>query len=143
MSREDQIKQVWEFENNLADCYPLPSYDANLPIPLYDPVGVKIPHHANKASLVSDEDFPFWLTEWAQADSLDILLRSTDPSDLARLYVLLEKTHAHIHALIKRASEDPGTVVIGTYLSFTLMHAGVEKLMQNTLAKIKKARGLI
>ncbi len=92
--------------------------------------------------MVPDDDYPFWLTEWAQADSLAPLLKSTNASDLARLYGLLEKAHTDIHTLIRHASEDPGTLVVGTYLSFTFMHAGVEALMGDTLAKIKKLRGL-
>lgn len=129
-------EQYWQLENVLADCYPLPDFRQSYTLFGYS--SEDIPHQRSKASTVPDQDFPLWLAEWAQHKSLGSLLSSDKLSDLRRLYKLLETTHSRLHQMIDTAARDSGAVGVGAYLSLTLMHAGVESLMQQTLVKLGK-----
>ena len=130
-------EEFWQMEKSLADCYPLPDFQEALGIPLFLPERVP-PLHAKNAPLVEDQDFSLWLAHFTQQYPLEGLLRSNRLGDLRRLWDYLEKAHSRVHVMIEHAARDAGEVVVGTYLTLTIMHAGVEKLMEQTLAKIGK-----
>lgn len=119
----------WQVENSLEDCYPLPDFTANLPIPMFPPE-TELPGSPSKAHEVPTEWYGLWLSLIARDMSLKRFLRVGSTSDMMRFYQALEKAHVAVHSLIERAAKDPGMVVVGHYLNLAIWHTGVESLMQ-------------
>ena len=128
---------VWRMEASTADCYPLPSYEDNMPLPLFT-LAEDAPASADMAHRVPDDQYYLWLTEFAHLQDIDELLQSKRLSDLNRLHLMLEKAHNRLHYMIEQAGQYPHTIVVGGYLSLVLMHAGLKTLMSQVQDRAKK-----
>lgn len=133
-------EEAWLVENALSDCYPMPDFMAKVPIPLFPNEGF-LPAEIKDQHKVPDEFYTLWVAAIAREQSLDQFIKARSPGDLMRFWHLMEKAHKRVHYSLRAASEDPGEVVTGTYLTLAIYHMGLELVMSKLEPYLLKNRG--
>lgn len=133
-------KEVWSVENALSDCYPLPDFMAKVPIPLFPDEEI-LPSQIKDQHKVPNELYALWVAAIAREQSLDQFIKARSPGDLMRFWHLMEKAHKRVHYSLRAASEDPGEVVTGTYLTLAIYHMGLELVMSKLEPYLLKNMG--
>lgn len=123
----------------VADCYPLPDFKDSLGgLPLFpdDHIANEVMNKPTRVGEVDYQSYDLYVTQFAQLEGLERLMRTRKYSDLHNLWQLLEKAHRQSHRMMHDLANYSGSVIGGSYLSLAIMHEGVVSLMAQVAKKM-------
>ena len=140
MINNDAQQTFTQLINGVDQCnLPLPDFHTSIPLPVFPEHSLPLPPYT-EASRVKDVNYVLWLSEIARIGDLGNILNSHKVSDLARILVLLEKSHDQLHTELIAASRTVEGLLDGKYLHLAICHEALATLIYSVKVTIQRFR---